>query len=143
MKNYKMQPAKLGSMATVISLDTNVMLRFLLDDIPEQTPRAKAVIEKNKVYVTDVVVVEAMYVLEKVMLLPRKDITKLLKSFLGFSNVVHNPYFLIRFIDLYQLHTALSTVDCYAAAEAEAYQNQLATFDQRLARQGGEHVKAI
>jgi uncharacterized protein len=127
----------------MISLDTNVVLRFLLDDIPQQTRKATELITKNKVYVTDVVAVEVIYVLEKVIGLSRQDITKLVTDFLGFSNVVHNPYFLINTISLYGHHYSLSIVDCYASAEAEAYNNKLVTFDKRLAAQGGKHVNSL
>ena len=127
----------------MISLDTNVVLRFLLDDVPEQTQKATKAIEKNKVYVTDVVAVEVIYVLEKIILLSREDICKLVVDFLNFASVVHNPYFLLEAIQLYKLHPSLSVVDCYAAAEAKAYSNQLVTFDKRLADQGGKHVNIL
>jgi len=136
-------PPKLGLPEIMISLDTNVVLRFLLDDVPEQTKKATNVIGKNKVYVTDVVVVEVVYVLEKVILLPRQDITRLVTDFLGFANVVHNPYFLLEVIQLYEHHPSLSVVDCYATAEAKAYNNQLITFDKRLISQGGRHVTSL
>lgn len=127
----------------MISLDTNVVLRFLLDDIPVQTQKATEVITKNKVYVTDVIVVEVIYVLERVIGLSRQDIMKLVTDFLGFSNVVHNPYFLLDAIKLYKHHPSLSIVDCYASAEAEAYNNELTTFDKRLASQGGKHITGL
>jgi predicted nucleic acid-binding protein len=127
----------------MISLDTNVVLRFLLDDVPEQTKKATRTIEKNKVYVTDVVAVEVVYVLEKVILLSRQDIAKLVTDFLSFANVVHNPYFLLEVIQLYKHHPSLSIVDCYAAAEAKAYNNQLVTFDKRLSSQGGKHITGL
>ncbi len=127
----------------ITSLDTNVVLRFILDDVPEQTEKATEIITKNKVYVTDVVTVEVIYVLEKVIGLTRQDLTKLVTDFLGFSNVVHNPYFLLNAVSLYEHHPSLSIVDCYASAEAEAYNNKLVTFDQRLVSKGGKHVKAL
>lgn len=134
---------KLGLPETMISLDTNVVLRFLLDDVPEQTKKVTKIINNNTVYITDVIAVEVIYVLEKVILLPREDIYKLVVDFLGFANVVHNPYFLLEAIDLYEHHSSLSIVDCYAAAEAKAYSNQLVTFDKRLANQGGKHVNIV
>jgi len=127
----------------MISLDTNVVLRFLLNDVPEQTEKAVEVITSNKVYVTDVVIVETIYVLEKVIQLTRKDITELSTSFLGFANVVHNPLFLLDAIILYDKHPSLSIVDCYASAEAREYGNKLVTFDKRLLSQGGEHVASL
>jgi len=136
-------PLKLGLLETMLSLDTNVVLRFLLDDVPEQTRKATKAIKNNKVYVTDVVVVEVIYVLEKVILLPRKDIYKLVGDFLGFANVVHNPYFLLDAIQLYEHHPSLSIVDCYASTEAKAYKNQLVTFNKKLANQGGKHATIL
>ncbi|MCL5113149.1 MAG: PIN domain-containing protein [Patescibacteria group bacterium] len=130
-------------MAIVVSLDTNVILRFLLDDIPEQTKIASYTIDSSKVYVTDVVIVECIYVMEKVIGLSRQDITKLIVNFLGFSNVVHNLYFLEEVIQFYEQHPSLSIVDCYAATESKAYNNQLVTFDKTLANQGGKHVTSL
>lgn len=125
------------------SLDTNVVLRFLLGDIPEQTNKATMLIESRTVYVTDVIIVEAVYVLEKVYQLSRTDVCELIVGFLGFSNVVHNPRFLVDTIDLYRDHPALSIVDCYACQEARAYDNELVTLDKRLVRQGGPHVRIL
>lgn len=127
----------------MISLDANVVLRFLLNDVPEQTQKVTKTIEKHKVYITDVVAVEVIYVLEKVILLSREDICRLVVDFLGFANVIHNPYFLLEAIHTYEHHPSLSIVDCYAAAEAKAYSNQLVTFDKRLASQGGKHVNIL
>src|SRR5438046_2158128 len=98
----------------MISLDANVILRFLLGDVTDQTDKATKIIEDHKVYVTDVVLVEVIYVLEKVYKLSRKDICELVIDFLGFSNVVHNPRFLLHAIALYKDHPKLSVVDCYA-----------------------------
>ena len=134
---------KLGFLGTMTSLDTNVVLRFLLDDVPEQTQKATKIIEKDQVYVTDVIAVEIIYVLEKVILISREDICRLMVDFLGFANVVHNQYFLLDAIHHYKSHPALSIVDCYASAEAKAYTNHLATFDKRLANQGGKHVNIL
>lgn len=127
----------------MLSLDTNVVLRFLLEDVPDQTQEATDLIESNTVYVTDVVVIEIIYVLEKVYELSRKDIGELVGDFLGFSNVVHNPRFLLDAVDFYKGHPSLSIVDCYACEEAKSYGNNLATLDKRLANQGGTHVKSL
>jgi predicted nucleic-acid-binding protein len=125
------------------SCDTNIVLRFLLGDVPDQTAKATELIKSNKVYVTDVIVVEVIYVLEKVYELQRKDICELVVDFLNFASVVHNPYFLLEAITLYKNHSSLSIVDCYACEEAKCYNNELATYDKRLAAQGGPHVKML
>ena len=132
-----------GRQNRMISLDTNVVLRFLLNDIPEETKKADVLIKQNKVYVTDVTLMEIIYVLERALSLPRKEIKELIISFLSFANVVHNTVFLIDAVTFYSQHPSLSIVDCYASAEASAYHNRLVTFDKRLVSQGGDHVDSL
>ncbi len=76
------------------SLDTNIILRYLLNDVPEQTIKSKAVITGSSCYVTDVVVTETVFVLERVVGMERSDITVLIQKFLGLSNLLYNDYFL-------------------------------------------------
>lgn len=122
------------------SLDTNVVLRYLLDDIPEQTVRAKAVIVNSSCYVTDVVVTETIFVLERVVGMDRSDIVQLVQMFLSLPTVVYNDYFLDQAIELYDKKTMLSIVDCYAATEAKIYGNSLMSFDKGLVAHGGDQV---
>lgn len=49
----------------MIAIDSNVLLRHLLNDDPEQSPRARRLIEKNEqILVTDVVLVETIWTLK-------------------------------------------------------------------------------
>jgi predicted nucleic-acid-binding protein len=125
----------------VNSLDANVVLRYLLNDIPEQSLKAKKVINGSASYVTDVVAVEIIFVLERVIGMERSDIVKLLKSFISLPNLIYNNYFLDQAIDLYGNKKNLSIVDCYAATEAKVYDHSLITFDRELVKNGGAHVK--
>jgi len=123
------------------SLDTNVILRYLLNDIPAQTSLAKVVITTSPCYVTDVVVTETVFVLERVVGMVREDIVQLVQKFLGLRSLVYNDYFLDQVIDLYGAKKSLSFADCYGAIEAKVYENTLITFDKQLAKHGGNHVK--
>lgn len=125
------------------SLDTNVVLRYLLNDIPEQGFKAKEVITNSASYVTDVVAIEIIFVFEKVIDMKRSDIVKLVKTFLSLPNVIYNDYFLDQAIDLYGAKKTLSIVDCYAATESKLYNNTLVTFDKELVKHGGSHVKEL
>lgn len=127
----------------ITGLDTNVVLCFLLNDIPEQSAKATKLISEDPVYVTDVVVAETIIVLEKIYRLNHKDIGELITDFLGLNNLIYNKYFLNQTIDLYVERPSLSFVDCYSALEAKAYQNKLVTFDKALAKHGGNHVKEL
>ena len=125
------------------SLDTNVVLRYLLNDIPEQSIKSKSVITGSASYITDVVAVEIVFVLERVIGLERSDIVKLIKSFLNLPNLIYNDYFLDQSIDLFGANKTLSIVDCYAATEAKVYNNSLVTFDKELVKRGGGHVEEL
>ncbi len=123
------------------SLDTNVVLRYLLNDIPEQSLTSKAAITGSVSYVTDVVTIELIFVLEKVVGMERTDIVRLVKTFLSLPNLVYNDYFLDQTMDMYGAKKSLSIVDCYAATEAKIYGNALVTFDKELVKHGGSHVR--
>ena len=125
------------------SLDTNVVLRYLLNDIPQQSVKSRAVIISSASYITDVVVVEIVFVLEKVIGMERSDIVELVTSFLSLPNLIYNDYFLDQCLDLYGSNKTLSIVDCYAATEAKAYANSLLTFDKELVKHGGNHVREL
>jgi predicted nucleic acid-binding protein len=125
------------------SLDTNVVLRYLLNDVPEQSTKSKKIITGSDSYVTDVVAAEIVFVLERVIGMERSDIVKLVKSFLSLPNLIYNDYFLDQSIDLYGANKSLSIVDCYAATEAKVYGNSLVTFDKELAKHGGSQVTEL
>ena len=125
------------------SLDTNVVLRYLLNDVPEQSIKSKNVITGSASYITDVVATEIVFVLERAIGMERSDIVKLMKSFLSLPNLIYNDYFLDQTLDLYGANKTLSIVDCYAATEAKAYGNSLVTSDRGLVRHGGSHVTVL
>lgn len=125
------------------SLDTNVVLRYILNDIPEQTEKVRTIITSSGCYITDVVAAEIVFVLERVIELDRQDIVRLLKSFLSLPNMIYNDYFLDQTLELYEEQSSLSIVDCYAATEANVYKNYLLTFDKDLIKHGGSHVENL
>ncbi|MHB8765733.1 MAG: PIN domain-containing protein [Deferrisomatales bacterium] len=75
-------------------LDTNVILRYLLADQPEQFERAKAFLDRVKVgdeeaYVSEGVLVECVYVLLKVYGVPRGEVADSLSAVLGYRGIVN------------------------------------------------------
>ncbi len=49
----------------MIAIDTNVLLRYLLDDDIEQSPRAKKILTgTDKILVTDIVIIETVWTLK-------------------------------------------------------------------------------
>lgn len=117
-----------------ISLDTNVVVRLVVDDVAAHTEAATKLLARRKCYVSDVVVAEAVYTLQRIYGLERNEITRMLLYIFRTSEVLYNSRLLDSVFDLYERRTALSFVDCYAAIEAGFRENELATFDKKLSR---------
>jgi uncharacterized protein len=123
------------------SLDTSVVLRFLLNDVPTHSAKAKVLLSEPGIYVTDPVVAEAAFVLERVMGFDRLHAATLLRTLLAIPGLIYNEYLLPEVIALYEERRKLSFIDCYAAVEAGISNASLYTFDRKLLNQGGGHVK--
>lgn len=124
------------------SIDINVTLRFLLNDIPSQAIRAKRILSTPPTYVSDVVVTEAVYVLENSLGYSRKSVTALIRVLMAIPGLVYSDHLLPDVLRMYENKNSLSFVDCYAATEAGAFGVKLYTFDKKLQNQGGAHVQA-
>lgn len=116
----------------MIALDTNVVVRLLVDDHPEQTRRARRLIEANTVLILPTVLLESEWVLRGAYRLVPGVIADSFRKLLGVPGVTaESAASIARAIDWYEsgldfadaLHLAL-------AHETEA----LATFDLKLAR---------
>ncbi len=121
------------------SLDTNIVLRYLINDVPSQHAKAKLLIAKSPNYVSDVVIAETVFVMESFFQLERLSIVHLMKMLIAAPGLI-TSFFLHDVVDLYLARPALSWVDCYAAVEARISGNDLYTFDKKLRTQGGAHV---
>jgi len=74
----------------MISIDTNVLLRYLLDDDPVQSSKASILIEgADKVLITDVVLVEAIWTLKgKKYKLDKDGIVQFISALFEEPNIV-------------------------------------------------------
>jgi len=124
----------------MISLDANVVLRYILRDLPAQSAKAEALITRSQCYVSDVIVTETAFVLERRFGLSRADVSLILRKFLSLRTVACNELLLDKTLELFASARRLSFADCYAAAEASRGGHILVTFDKDLARYGGSHV---
>jgi len=115
----------------MIALDTNVVVRLLVDDDPEQTRRARRLIERGPVLVVPTVLLEAEWVLRGAYKVDRERIAHTLRNLLGLLQlsvgsadaVAQALEWFERGLDFaHALHLALTV-------EAEEF----ATFDTRLA----------
>lgn len=119
------------------SLDANVILRIILDDIPGQHQAATELLERQGQYdLADIAVVETVFVLARNYGLSRDDISIALTAFLNLPCINCNTALFEQALPMYVQHPALSFEDCCLAVYAELNRAlPLYTFDKKLAAQ--------
>jgi len=71
----------------MIAIDTNIVVRDLTGDHPEQSARARALVDAVPVFVPITVLLEAEWVLRSAYALPTPDIARALRAFGGLPSV--------------------------------------------------------
>ena len=115
----------------------------MLNDVPHQAAAAESFIEKYRCYITDLVIAETVFVLEKVYRMPRQTVIALVTKLLKLKTVIYNEVLVEATFELFGKAAQLSFVDCYSAVEARLYENDLVTFDKHLLKKGGSHVREL
>jgi len=126
---------------SVASLDTNVVLRLLLNDVPEHAKAAANFVGRSSCYITDVVVAECVFVLEKAYKFDRRVITESLMNLFDLNTLAFNEAVITNAFELYLSSRALSFADCYSVAEAALRENELLTFDKAILKKCGPTVR--
>lgn len=120
------------------SLDTNAVLRLLLDDIPEQRQQVVALLAstKKQFSVADTVFIELVFVLGRFYDYSRVATVETVRNLAGLAQLNCNRVMLDRALEYYGSHPALSFEDCVLVAYAELGDAApLYTFDKKLASQ--------
>jgi len=126
---------------SVSSLDSNIILRLILNDVPDQAARAGSFVGRSSCYVTDVVVAECVFVLEKTYKLDRVFIKNSMRSFFKINTVNFRETLITEAFDLYASQRTLSFADCYSLAEANLKGTKLITFDRAILKKCGQTAK--
>jgi predicted nucleic acid-binding protein len=131
-------------MAGLSFLDTNPILRHILDDLPDQSPRAHVLFDRierdeRRVRTTDTVIFESAYTLERFYKVPRPDIAANLLDILRLRGILlPGKRFYRRVFDLYVRHPRLSFADCFHAVMVERYGlDSIISFDRGFDRLSG------
>jgi predicted nucleic-acid-binding protein len=119
--------------------DTNVLLRHLLGDHPELSPRADAFWEavresRLEAVLTEGVLMEAVYVLTKFYKVPRAKASQALAGVLRYSGLIQEPAGL--FGDALELFAAknLDFVDCLLMVRERSGRGRVFSFDAKVNR---------
>ena len=86
--------------------DTNIFIRHLTGDPPEQAARATAYLASaDLIVLPDLILAEIVYVLESFYRVPRNRTAQAARSLIAFNNVkVTDPSLLLRTIEIYEIH---------------------------------------
>lgn len=116
----------------MISVDTNVLVRFITNDEPRQAKRARTLLESNEIFVTATVLLESEWVLRAAYGFTTDQILQAFRSVLGLPHVQVEAADKVEKAFLW-CNSGLDFADAlHLAFSASA--DQLATFDDKLIR---------
>lgn len=119
------------------SLDANILLRWLLDDIPEQAKIADKLIKVGKkFFVSDLAIIEVAFILEKHLEFSRELVVDNIQQIINHPAIQSNATLFEWALPHFLRKPKLSIVDCCLAGYATLNQaTPLYTFDKKLVNQ--------
>ncbi len=117
--------------------DTNTVLRYLLNDEPVLSIKARSYWEKvregtARAVLTEGVLMECVYVLQRFYKVPRDAITATLSALLAYKGLDQGNLDLFRSSLTAYGQTNLDFVDCLLYARAKAGEGKVISFDGKL-----------
>ena len=119
-------------------IDTNVLIRHLTADPPEQAERATRYLAgADELLLPDLILAEVANVLESYYEAPRTDVAVSLRAIVAFPAIrVVDEELLLRAVEIYEIHR-LDFADAYLVASAESTGvGVVASFDRSIDRVG-------
>lgn len=110
-------------------IDTNILMRYLLNDIPEQTDIAAEIIADGAQIYPEVIL-EAVYVLSKIYEIPRKAVSDTLIAILDDISVERKEQ-IKKTLKLFR-ETKLDYIDCLHLAGYSLSGEDFFSFDKKL-----------
>lgn len=117
-------------------VDTNVLVSHLTGEPPEMASRATAfLVREQELLLADLVVAEAVYVLESFYSAPRSQVAEAMRALLALRSVVTvDPALLLRALEVYEVDRP-DFAEAYLVAGAEATNvNVVASLDRSIDR---------
>jgi predicted nucleic acid-binding protein len=117
-------------------VDTNVLVRHLTGDPPEQAARATRYLAgADELLLPDLILAEVAYVLESFYEVPRAQVATTLRAVLAYPAIrVLDADLLQRAVEVYEIHR-LDFADAYLVASAERTSiGVIASFDRTIDR---------
>lgn len=128
----------------MIALDTNILARYLLNDIPDHSERAARLIRaaprgEVELFVAATVFTELSYLLHRRLSIPRSRVASTLLDVLRIRGIhVENENAVSEALNFWRSTGGLSFPDCYhLALTKELGMAQIYTFDKKMDRYPG------
>jgi len=116
----------------MLYLDTNVILRYLLQDSEEFITQSKMYIENNKTFIKNEVFAEVVYVLNKTYQVPKSEIANILKELLSMNDIgVDSKEVLILAFEIFEKKN-IDFVDSLLCAYSKELKINIVSFDKKL-----------
>lgn len=124
------------------SLDTNVLLRLILGDVPKQAAAVEKLLAKGQSYeIADVIIVEIIFVLEKVYEMPRAQVSENILGIIRNQSFNCNRKVFELALPTYRDTPSVSIVDCLTVAYASINKAlPVYTFDKALVKSAPEET---
>lgn len=121
----------------MLAIDTNLIVRYLTGDHPEQSRRARALVVSENVFVCTTVLLETEWVLRSVYGLTPVQVARALAAFAGLAHVMlEDAALTARALDW--TVGGMDFGDALHLAKAEGC-DAMMTFDRRFARAAKKH----
>jgi len=118
----------------VLAVDTNIVVRLLVNDDPRQGAIARRLFESDEIFISVTVLLESAWVLDSVYGLSRGDVAKALRALFGLANVrVEDAGNVAAALDAVEKGLDLADALHVTRAPLNA---EFVTFDRELAKAG-------
>ena len=116
----------------MLYLDTNVILRYLLEDCEQFITQSKEYIENNKTYIKNEVFAEVVYVLNKTYKVPKNEIANILKELISINDIeVDSKEVIILAFEIFDTKN-IDFVDSLLCAYSKVLKINVVSFDKKL-----------
>ena len=118
----------------MIVVDTNVILRYLLQDNEELSSKAIEIIDNNEIFIPTEVIFEVSYVLKKVYNVEKDKIFETIKLLLDIENIKFKNKKTIEVAFKIYSEKNLDIVDCILYAYNKVEKFEIKSFDKKLCK---------
>ena len=116
----------------MIRIDTNYIIRYLVNDDIEMADAAEKVIMTKHLFIANEILAEVVYVLMGVYEISKEDIANQLIELINFENIsLSNKKVINRALEIFKIKN-LDFVDCLLCAYSK--EDEIVTFDKKLNR---------